>query len=49
MRNSTDAFKIRGDIRYTDIFGEWHPTTYCAVYDGKQDVFKFCPFGNDVR
>jgi hypothetical protein len=49
MRSNTDAFKVRGDIKYTDIFGEWHPTTYCATYDGKEKIFKFCPSGNDVR
>jgi hypothetical protein len=43
------AFKIDGTIRYTDIFNEWHSTTYCAVYDGKQKLFKFCPSGNDVK
>jgi hypothetical protein len=49
MKNSKDAFKIKGDIQYTDIFGEWHPTIYCATYDGKEKIFKFCPSGNDVR
>jgi hypothetical protein len=49
MKVSGDAFKLQGEIKYTDIFGEWHPTTWCSVYDGKQNVFKFCPTGNDVR
>jgi hypothetical protein len=46
---SSATFKIDGTIRYTDIFNEWHPTTYCAIYDSKQKVFKFCPSGNDVK
>lgn len=43
LMGTGDVFKIKGTIRYMDIVGESHPTTYCAVYDGKQKMFKFCP------
>jgi hypothetical protein len=49
IKASDNAFKIQGEIKYTDIFGEWHPTTWCFLYDGKQKVFKFCQSGNDVK
>lgn len=46
---NNSVLKLEGIIRYTDIFNDWHPTTYCFVYDSKQKLFKFCPSGNDVR
>jgi hypothetical protein len=44
-----EAFRISGEIKYTDVFGEWHVTTHCEIYDGRQKKFKFCSLGNDIR
>jgi hypothetical protein len=44
-----NALRINGTIRYTDIFEEWHSTSYCAIYDGREKLFKFCPSGNEVK
>jgi hypothetical protein len=46
---SKSAFKFKGTIRYTDIFDELHPTTFCMVYDSKEKLFKFCSSDNEVK
>jgi hypothetical protein len=42
----TDGLYFTGVITYTDIFKEWHKTTFCAFYNN--GVYKFCEHGNDV-
>jgi hypothetical protein len=43
-----DGMAFKGTVEYTDIFKECHVTTFCSVYDRKQNVFKFCYSGNDI-
>jgi hypothetical protein len=38
----------KGQIRYTDIFKDWHVTTFCAAYDSVTKTWLYCP-GNDVQ
>jgi type II secretory pathway pseudopilin PulG len=45
----TKHLSIKGVIHYTDIFKEWHPTTFCAVYDARvTKLWVYCP-GNDIK
>jgi len=44
----TGNLTLKGRIEYHDIFKDCHVTTFCAVYEGKKKVFKFCSFGNDL-
>lgn len=47
--DGTLPISIKGSARYSDIFKEWHTTTFCAVYDGKvTKTWLYCP-GNDVK
>jgi hypothetical protein len=48
ITNGTRKLSIKGKFVYTDIFKEWHPTSFCAVYDGPHKQWVFCP-GNKVR
>jgi hypothetical protein len=46
---SSREFTVRGTIRYTDIFREWHITSFCGRYSIKEQTqFKYCPDGNEV-
>lgn len=44
----TKRLSFRGTLTYVDIFKGRHKTTFCAVYDAKRKIFKFCP-GNEVE
>jgi hypothetical protein len=49
IRDGTRRLVLKGTIHYTDIFNEWHPTAFCAVYDSLVNKgWVFCP-GNDVK
>jgi hypothetical protein len=49
ISKGTKKLSIKGTLRYTDIFGDWHPTTFCGVYDAKVNKgWVYCP-GNDVK
>jgi len=55
--NETDAKVVmsgselvfKGTIQYTDIFKEWHSTTFCARYFPKEKNYKYCENRNDVE
>jgi hypothetical protein len=46
---SDTDFLFKGTIRYTDIFKEWHSTTFCARYFPKEQKYKYCETGNEVE
>jgi hypothetical protein len=46
--NAGAALAIKGSVEYHDIFKDCHVTTFCAVYDGGERVFKFCSTGNEL-
>jgi hypothetical protein len=46
---SSREFTVMGTIRYTDIFREWHVTSFCGRYSIKEQALKFCPTGNEVE
>jgi len=48
ISNGTKKLSFKGKIKYRDIFKQWHPTSFCAVYDGKTKEWVYCP-GNDVQ
>ena len=46
---SGTEFVVKGTIKYTDIFKQWHDTTFCARYFLRDNLYKYCETGNDVE
>lgn len=45
----TKKLELKATIRYTDIFKQWHTTTFCAAYRATvSPTWVYCP-GNDVN
>jgi hypothetical protein len=49
MVMSGNELVFKGTIQYTDIFKEWHSTTFCARYFPKEKNYKYCEIGNEVE
>lgn len=49
VTGGTEDFVLKGTVSYTDIFTDPHPTDFCMRYYPKENNYKYCQTGNDVR